>query len=133
MTILVDTNVLIDVLEEDPEWYAWSSGKLKFHQGRDVLAINQLILAEVSVEFQSEQELEQALPRKWIERSELPWKAAFVAGRRFLDYRRRGGARNVPLPDFYIGAHALVSGYSLLTRDAEFYSRNFSEVPLISP
>ena len=133
MIILVDTNVLIDVLEEDPQWFGWSSSKLDYHKGTDVLAINQLILAEVSVEFETQDELERALPRRWIQRIELPWEAAFIAGRRFLEYRRRGGARQAPMPDFYIGAHAQVAGYTLLTRDADFYRRNFLEVPLISP
>jgi predicted nucleic acid-binding protein len=91
MTILVDTNVLIDVLEEDPEWFAWSSSKLEHHKAVDTLAINQLILAEVSIEFADEQELHEALPPTSFHRVDLPWKAAFTAGHRFLQYRRRGG------------------------------------------
>lgn len=96
-------------------------------------AINQLILAEVSVEFLSDDELNNALPPEFVQRLDLPWSAAFVAGRRFLEYRRRGGPRPIPLPDFYIGAHALVEGFALLTRDADFYKTNFPEIQLICP
>ena len=133
MTVLVDTNVLIDLLEEDPEWFDWSRSKLEIHSITDTLAINQLILAEVSVEFVSDDELNNALPPEFVQRLDLPWSAAFVAGRRFLDYRRRGGPWPIPLPDFYIGAHALVEGFALLTRDADFYQTNFPEVQLICP
>jgi len=133
MSILVDTNVLIDVLEEDPQWFEWSRSTLDHHKQIDKLVLNQLIFAEVSIEFDSAEALSEALPPRWFHRVDLPWEAAFIAGRRFIEYRRRGGARIVPLPDFYIGAHALVSGFSLMSRDAEFYRRNFPEVQLICP
>ena len=133
MTVLVDTNVLIDLLEEDPQWFEWSKSKLEFHGQNDTLAINQLVLAEVSIEFSSEEALNSALPPHFFQRLDLPWSAAFIAGRRFLEYRRRGGTRLIPLPDFYIGAHAMVCGSALLTRDSAFYRTNFPEVQLIAP
>src|SRR5688572_15622552 len=99
MIVLVDTNVLIDLLEEDPQWFEWSKAKLELHGSSDTLAINQLVLAEVSIEFASEEALNAALPPNFFQRLDLPWSAAFIAGRRFLEYRRRGGARIIPLPD----------------------------------
>ena len=131
MTTLVDTNILFDILLEDSEWFEWSNSQLAEREGR--LAVNQLILAEVSIQFGSEEELEAALPEHLLRRIELPWNAAFVAGRRFWQYRSRGGPRTIPLPDFYIGAHALVSGFALLTRDADFFRTNFPDVQLICP
>lgn len=97
------------------------------------MAINPIIFAEVSVGFERTEELEAALPREGFRRLQLPWEAAFLAGKCFLAYRRRGGVRSSPLPDFYIGAHARVSGLTLLTRDASRYQTYFPEVELIAP
>jgi predicted nucleic acid-binding protein len=130
--VLVDTNVLIDILVEDAQWIEWSRSTLQRCFGEGV-GINQLILAEVATQFKSFEQVNDALPADLLIRLNLPWEASFVAGLRFADYRKRGGSRDIPLPDFYIGAHALVSNFTLLTRDSQFYKTNFPEVRLICP
>lgn len=133
MPILVDSNVLLDVLTEDPRWFAWSAHALAEEAESDVLAINPLIYAEVSIGFVRIEDLETALPAATFHRVALPWEAAFLAGKCFLKYRKRGGARTAPLPDFYIGAHASVSGMTLLTRDARRYRTYFPKLRLVAP
>ncbi len=133
MPILVDSNVLLDVLTEDPRWSPWSMETLAEHGDRDLLAINPIIYAEVSIGFVRIEEIEAALPPRTFHRLALPWEAAFLAGKCFLTYRRRGGIRSSPLPDFYIGAHASVSGMKLLTRDAARYRSYFPKLGIISP
>ena len=133
MPVLVDSNVLLDVLTEDPQWCAWSMETLANQAERDVLAINPIIYAEVSVGFARIEELEAALPALSFHRLPLPWDAAFLAGKCFVSYRRRGGSRSSPLPDFYIGAHASVSRMTLLTRDATRYRTYFPKLKLIAP
>lgn len=130
--MLVDANVLLDILIPDPEWESWSTRALMEAAERSLLAINPIIYAEVSIGFDRVEALEEALPPE-LEREPLPWDAAFLAGKAFLDYRRRRGARASPLPDFYIGAHAAVRGYTLLTRDAGRYRTYFPELALIAP
>ena len=132
-TVLVDSNVLLDVATNDPIWFTWSSAALESAANQGLLAINPLIYAEVSISFARIEDLEQALPSDLFRREPLPYEAAFLAGKAFLRYRRRGGARRTPLPDFYIGAHAAVAGYSLLTRDPGRYRSYFPTVDLISP
>lgn len=100
MPVLVDNNVLLDVLTEDPRWYQWSADSLARQAERDVLAVNPIIYAEVSVGFIRIEELDAALPTAMIHRLALPWDAAFLAGKCFVSYRKRGGARRSPLPDF---------------------------------
>lgn len=95
--------------------------------------MNPLVYAEVSVGFERIEELDDALPEEVFRREPLPWEAAFLAGKSFRSYRRRGGRRHAPLPDFYIGAHAAVAGYRLLTRDAARYRTYFPRVELIAP
>lgn len=131
-TVLVDANVLLDILIPDPQWEEWSSVALAEAAESSLLAINPIIFAEVSVGFDRIEDLEAALPEEFL-REALPWDAAFLAGKAFLAYRRRGGARASPLPDFYIGAHAAVRGYTLLTRDAGRYRTYFPSLSLISP
>jgi predicted nucleic acid-binding protein len=131
--VLVDSNVLLDVMTEDPEWFAWSSGALAKAAETDTLIINALIYAEVSVRFERIEELDAALPLTLFRRDELPWEAAFLAGKCFRLYRRRGGARRSPLPDFYVGAHAAVAGHTLLTRDGTRYQTYFPRLELIAP
>ena len=133
MPILVDSNVLLDVLTEDPRWSRWSSDALSEHADHDVLAINPIIYAEVSVGFVRIEDLDAALPAPTFHRLALPWEAAFLAGKCFLAYRKRGGVRSSPLPDFYIGAHASVSGLKLLTRDAARYQTYFPKLAVIAP
>jgi hypothetical protein len=131
--VLVDSNVLLDVLTEDPRWSSWSMNALAEQGDRDVLAINPIIYAEVSIGFVRIEEIDAALPLPTFHRLALPWEAAFLAGKCFLAYRKRRGARASPLPDFYIGAHASVSGMKLLTRDAARYRTYFPKLNLIAP
>jgi predicted nucleic acid-binding protein len=131
--VLVDSNVLLDVATEDRAWAAWSARALAQAAGDSVLVINALVYAEVSVGFATIEDLEDALPPEIYRRDPLPYEAAFLAGKCFLRYRRRGGKRSSPLPDFYIGAHAAVAGLRLLTRDPRRYREYFPTVALIAP
>jgi predicted nucleic acid-binding protein len=108
--VLVDSSVLLDVATEDPRWFPWSSAALERAAERSVLVVNPLIWAEVSVGFDRIEELDAALPSAVYRRDPLPYEAGFLAGKAFLAYRRRGGVRRTPLPDFYIGAHAAIAG-----------------------
>jgi predicted nucleic acid-binding protein len=132
-TVLVDSNVLLDVLTEDATWYSWSSAALAAAADRKSLAINPLVYAEVSVGFERVEELDEALPPQTFLRLPLPWAAAFLAGKCFLSSRRAGGERHSPLPDFYIGAHAAVEGMTLLTRDPARYRTYLPTLDLIAP
>ena len=131
--VLVDSSVLLDVLTQDAKWYDWSAQALEKHAESNVLAINPIIYAEVSIRFGRIEEVEEAFPPDLFQRAHLPWEAAFLAGKCFLRYRRKGGARRSPLPDFYIGAHAAVTGWKLLTRDASQYRTYFPRLMLVSP
>jgi len=131
--ILVDSNVIIDVFEGDAVWGPWSEAALTEAANRDDLAINPVIYAEIAAGFATMAELDDDLDRRVFRRLELPYEAGYVAGRAFLEYRRRGGVRGSPLPDFYIGAHAAVSGFELLTRDALRYRSYFPKLRLITP
>lgn len=131
--ILVDSNVLLDVLTEDRAWADWSGAALERAAESGSLAINPIIYAEVSIRFERIEDLEETLPAAEFRRLPLPWEAAFLAGKAFLGYRRRGGTRRSPLPDFYIGAHAAVAGLGLVTRDATRYRTYFPTVDLIAP
>jgi hypothetical protein len=131
--ILVDSNVILDVLTEDPQWFDWSSQMLTEYANRENLVINPIIYAEISIGFNQPEEVEAALPQEFFRRDPLPYKAAFLAGQSFLEYRRRGGERRSPLPDFYIGAHAAITAMLLLTRDVNRYSTYFPSVQLITP
>jgi predicted nucleic acid-binding protein len=132
-TVLVDSNVLLDVLTEDADWYAWSSAALAAAADEGSLAINPLIYAEVSIGFERVEELDGALPPQMFLRLPLPWEAAFLAGKCFLSYRRAGGIRRSPLPDFYVGAHAAVERMPLLTRDPARYRTYLPALDLIAP
>ncbi len=131
--VLVDSNVILDVLTEDARWLAWSADALAHAAERDILVINPIIYAEVSVRFERIEELEEALPAPLFRREPLPWEAGFLAGKCFLTYRRLGGTRRSPLPDFYIGAHAAVRAMTLLTRDAARYRSYFPTLSMIAP
>lgn len=133
MSVLVDSNVLLDVATEDPRWGEWSARALERAADETTLVINPIIFAEVSVRFERIEELDEALPRDLYRREALPFEAAFLAGKSFLAYRRRGGHRPVPLPDFYIGAHAAIAGHQLLTRDATRYRTYFPRLTIIAP
>jgi len=131
--VLVDSNVILDVLTEDPKWFRWSSEVLARCADDSGLVINPIVYAEVSIGFDRIEDVESALPQDVFVRSPLPWDAGFLAGKCFLAYRRRGGEKRSPLPDFYVGAHAAVSGLSLLTRDPSRYRTYFPKVKLIAP
>jgi predicted nucleic acid-binding protein len=129
---LVDSNVLLDLFTEDPAWLEWSRDALAGAIDAGPVVINPIVYAEISVRFERIEELEDAL-LPLIQREELPWAAAFLAGKCFLDYRRRGGSKRSPLPDFYIGAHAAVTGRALLTRDPTRYRSVLPSLDLICP
>jgi predicted nucleic acid-binding protein len=131
--ILVDANVILDVATQDPVWAERSGHLLAEAAEHHQLVINPLIFAEVSVGFERVEELEEALPPDLFRREALPWEAAFLAGKCFLSYRRRGGKNTSTLPDFYIGAHAALAGYGLLTRDAARYRTYFPGLDILEP
>jgi predicted nucleic acid-binding protein len=130
---LVDSNVLLDVFTDDPAWAGWSSHALVQAFDEGPVVINPIVYAEVSVGFDRIEELDEALPETAFAREPLPYPAGFVAGKAFLTYRRSGGTKAEPLPDFYIGAHAAVAGYRLLTRDARRYRSYFPHLELLAP
>jgi predicted nucleic acid-binding protein len=131
--VLVDSNVIIDIRTEDPLWFDWSAQALSDAADRYLLAINPVIYAEVSVDAERIEDLDAELSERDYRRLPLPYEAGFLAGKAFLSYRRAGGERRSPLPDFYIGAHAAVEGLTLLTRDAAPYSTYFPRLELIAP
>jgi hypothetical protein len=131
--ILVDSNVILDILTEDPQWFEWSAQKLTEYANQGELIINPIIYAEISIGFSQPKELDTVIPPDFFRRDSLPYNAAFLAGQSFLEYRRRGGERRSPLPDFYIGAHAAVAEIPLLTRDINRYRTYFPDIQLITP
>ncbi len=131
--VLVDSNVLLDIVTNDPVWGDWSSRALERTADEAILVINAVIYAEVSIGFGAIEDLEDAVPVDLYRREALPYEAGFLAGKCFLRYRRGGGLKRSPFPDFYIGAHAAVAGYRLLTRDATRYRTYFPGVVLIAP
>ena len=133
MKVLVDSNVLLDIFTRDRVWYDWSAGQLARCLEEHDLHINPLIFAEVSCALDRIEQIDALLPAQKFQRSPLPWEAAFLAGRCFVAYRKRGGNRRSPMPDFYIGGHALISGMALLTRDTTRYRTYFPRLRLISP
>jgi predicted nucleic acid-binding protein len=130
---LVDSSVVLDIVTDDPAWGTWSADALAQARDDGRLVINPIVYAEVSTGFERIEDLDETIPASDFEREPLPYQAGFVAGKAFLIYRRRGGVRPSPLPDFYIGAHAAVSGYRLLTRDATRFRGYFPSVELIAP
>ncbi len=130
---LVDSCILIDVLADDPKWADWSIDQLDRWGQRAPLIINPIILAEVSPRFETANDLEAALAGLPLAREALPWDAAFLAGQAFKIYRKTLGTKTSPMPDFYIGAHALVSRLQLLTRDAVRYQTYFPKLTVVAP
>ena len=133
MATLVDTNVLIDLFEVGGAWEEWSTRAVVMLRDEGRILINQIIYAEVAAGFVRETDLDAILPSSKFEREDIPWKAGFLAGRAFSAYKRAGGAKRSPLPDFYIGARALVSGHRLLTRDAARYRSYLPGLEIIAP
>jgi predicted nucleic acid-binding protein len=130
---LVDSCVLLDILLDDPKWAEWSDDAVAQAREEGEVVVNPIIYAEVSTGFDSIEDLDDALPASEIERHELPYEAGFLAGKAFAAYRRRGGQKRSPLPDFYIGAHAAARKYRLITRDTTRYRTYFPTVELITP
>jgi Predicted nucleic acid-binding protein, contains PIN domain len=131
--VLVDSNILLDIATNDPIWGSWSADALAQCTEYASLLVNPIIYAEVSVGFTTIEALNAALPSSIYQRAALPWEAGFLAGKSFLAYRKRGGVRNTPLPDFYIGAHAAIEKLALLTRDAARYRTYFPKVEILAP
>ncbi len=130
---LVDTNVLLDLVMDDPRWADWSQSRLEQAAVAGPVFANDVVYAELSTRFARIEDLDQVLEKMSIEIARTPRRALFLAGKAFLRYRRSGGARSGVLPDFFIGAHAAAEGWSLLTRDARHYRSYFPGVRLIFP
>jgi predicted nucleic acid-binding protein len=131
--LLVDTNILVDVLQDDAEWSEWSIGQLRTQAQVHALAINPVIYAEMSLSFSTLEALEAVVGRMQLELHEVPRPALFLAGKAFAQYRRRGGTKTQVLPDFFIGAHAAIQGWPLLTRDAARYRSYFPGLQVLAP
>jgi predicted nucleic acid-binding protein len=131
--ILVDSNVILDVFEDDPEWADWSEAQLEHFGNSNLLYINSIIYTEVSIAFKKIEELEKAITGCGFRMLHIPKEGLFLAGKVFLQYKKRKGRKTAPLPDFYIGAHAAVSQLDLLTRDIKRYHTYFPTVRLICP
>jgi len=131
--LLVDTNVLVDVLEDDPQWAEWSIGQLRAQSKIHRLAINPIIYSELSLTFATVEALDQTVEDLGLILIELPRAALFLAGKAFVRYRRQGGTKSNVLGDFFIGAHAAVSGHQVLTRDTRRYLIYFPSVVLVAP
>jgi predicted nucleic acid-binding protein len=130
---LVDSCVLLDVITGDEQWADWSAEQIAVAMDTGRVVINPLIYAEVSVGYETVEELDELLPSSDYEREPLPYVAGFAAGKAFLRYWRSGGDKRSPMPDFYIGAHAAIAGYRLLTRDVRRYRTYFPTIDIVGP
>jgi predicted nucleic acid-binding protein len=132
--LLVDSNIILDVFLDDPLWAEWSEAALsEYSRHTPLFFINQIIYSEISIGFEKIEELESAIAYSGFQMLEIPKEALFLAGKAFLNYRKNKGEKRSPLPDFYIGAHAAVSGLALITRDKKRYQTYFPTVSIISP
>ncbi len=131
--MLVDTNVLVDVLQNDPQWADWSMAQLQAQSKVHRLSINPIIYAELSLTFSTVEALDAVISRMEMDLLDIPKPALFLAGKAFVQYRRGGGARTYVLADFFIGAHAAVSGLPVLTRDTRRYQSYFPSIKLVTP
>ena len=131
--LLVDTNVLVDVLQDDPQWANWSIGQLRAQASIHQLAINPIIYAEISLSFSTLEGLDSAVSTLALELREIPRPALFLAAKAYAQYRKRGGSKLQVLPDFYIGAHAAVESWPLLTRDASRFRTYFPTLEVVAP
>jgi predicted nucleic acid-binding protein len=132
-SVLVDSSVLLDIFTRDPKWLEWSKKTLAACADDSHIVINPIIYAEISINFTNIEELDHLIEEAQFKREDLPWEAAFLAGKCFLQYRKRGGQKVNPLPDFFIGAHAAIRKYRLLMRDTSRIKTHFPTVELISP
>lgn len=133
MTVMLDSCVYLDIFTRDKHWYAWSSKALSSAANQGSIVINPIIYAEISIRFERIEELEQVLPPDVFDYRPIPREAAFLAGKSFLKYRTRGGAKSLPLPDFFIGAHAAIENLTLITRDAKRFKTYFPFLNILSP
>jgi predicted nucleic acid-binding protein len=133
MPTIVDTNVLVDFFSTDSPWRSWCDTQIEESRRLGAIVINPIIFAELAAGFPTTELLDAALDPTKFQREDLPWEAAFMAGKAYLGYRRSGGDRRSPLPDFYIGAHAAVRAYRLLTRDLGRYRTYFPSLEIIAP
>jgi predicted nucleic acid-binding protein len=131
--LLVDTNVLVDVLQDDPQWAEWSIGQLRAQAKIHELLINPMVYAELSLSFASFESLNRVVATMKLSLHEIPRPALFLAGKAYLRYRRSGGGKSQVLPDFFIGAHAAVEGWPLLTRDAGRFRTYFPNLEVVAP
>ncbi len=131
MEALVDSNVILDILTKDRRWAPWSTRAIESWKG--ILVIDPIIYAEVSIGFEKIEDMDKAVSRELFRRDPLPWEAAFLAGKCFLKYRKSGGKKTSPLPDFLIGAHAAVARMALITRDTSRYRTYFPGIQIVSP
>lgn len=131
--LLVDTNVLVDVLQNDPQWADWSIAQLRAQAKLHALVINPIIYAEMSLSFSTLEALDEVVSTMELELREIPRPALFLAARAYAQYRRRGGSKRQVLPDFFIGAHAAVEGWPLLTRDASRFKTYFPTLEVMAP
>jgi hypothetical protein len=131
--IFFDTNVLLDIATADPVWVPWSEREFRAAAAQGPIPINPIIYAELAPAFGTAADLDQWLDPAVFQRLPLPYAAGWVAAQAFLKYRRSGGVKTSPLPDFYIGAHAEVEGHTLVTRDATRYRTYFPNLVLIAP
>jgi hypothetical protein len=131
--ILVDTNVLVDVVTDDPLWAEWSQRQLALAAAQDDLAINDIVYAELSVRYATIEELDAMIYEARLVSAAIPRLALFLAGKTFQRYRHAGGPKTGVLPDFFIGAHAVISDSLLITRDAARYRTYFPGIMLIAP
>lgn len=131
--ILVDSNIVFDIVDNDPQWGLWSSRQLRRWGILDALAINAIIYAEISPRYLSPPDVDQVLEALQLSCLDLPLAAAFLAGKAYVHYRRQGGSKSNVLPDFFIGAHATVLGCAVLTRDTQRYTTYFPKLRLIAP
>lgn len=131
--ILFDTNVLLDIATADPAWLGWSEGQFRSAAAQGPILINPIIYAELAPAFPTQSDLDQWLDPAVFHRLPLPYAAGWLAAQAFVNYRRTGGTKSSPLPDFYIGAHAEAEGLTLTTRDATRYRTYFPNVALITP
>jgi len=131
--LLVDTNVLVDVVQNDPEWADWSIAQMRAQSSLHALVINPIIYAEISLSFTTLEALDDVVGTLALELREIPRPALFLAAKAYAQYRRRGGSKLQVLPDFFIGAHAAVEGWPLLTRDASRFRTYFPTLEVLSP
>jgi predicted nucleic acid-binding protein len=131
--ILVDSNVILDILTTDPKWYQWSANNLSYLSESHSLIINDIIYTEISIGFDKIEDLDDVISESFFKILPIPKSALFLAGKAFLNYKRKNGSKNLVLPDFFIGAHAAILEIPLLTRDISRYKTYFPTIELISP